>query len=593
MMMNRFTKSLKNALTLNFILIAILPILLISFFTLKLLNDKISQQIIEKNHIVADSLAAETQDFLIMADRVSQQAADGVEYIGIDNQELVQHYLELIIKNFSDFNSIQVIDEQGIVIMMAPANSDYIGNSIVGSRYYKKVGDTKQPSWSTTFLSPMTGQPTITLVRPLQQGMIVANLNLGALNRIVAHANTLADGWAGIIDTEGTYIGHTMIGEVNRQTNVRQFDYVKNALNGKSGNYQQVDNGANYLISAAVVKPIGWSVIVGQNADSALVSLQTARSIFMMGAFIALIVALIVAIWLLGKILQPLLTLVKNMQAVAAGKYQVTAGLEDYEELTVLSQNFGHMAEAVASREKALKDNEAKLEISLRNLEISNRELDQFAYVASHDLKAPLRAIMNLSQWLEEDLAGCIDESAKEKLVLLRSRALRMENLIIGVLEYSRIGKVKNKIELVDIQQLLEDIIDDLSCTPPFRIVIGPCMPIIMANRIQLWQIFSNLISNAVKHHDKQEGLIHITAAEQEDFYEFSVADDGPGIAAEQQQKVFQMFQTLRPRDQFESTGIGLALVKKSIQQQGGSIWMQSEQGQGATFIFTWPKRVN
>ena len=591
--MNRFTKSLKNTLTLNFMLIATLPILLISFFTLQLLNDKMSGQIIEKNHIVAESLAAELLDFLNTADKAIQQTADVVEYLGIDNRSLVQHYLVLTMKNFSFFDSVQVIDEQGIVVMMAPNNPDYVGNNVVGTSYYKHIGNSRRPFWSTTFMSPVTGQPTITLVRPLKQGMIVANLNLGSLNQIVAHANTIADGWAGITDTEGTYIGHTSVENVDQRTNVRELDYSKNALNGEGGNYQHIDKHANYLISVAIVKPIGWPVIVGQNADTALASLQTARSIFIAGVFIALLVALIVAIWLLKKILQPILALVKNMQAVAAGKYQVATGAEGYEELAGLSRDFGLMAEAVASREKALTDNKKELEISLRNLEISNRELDQFAYVASHDLKAPLRAIMNVSQWLEEDLAGSVDDSAKEKLGLLRSRALRMENLIIGILEYSRIGKVKNKTQLVDTQQMLQGIIGELGCSPAFRIVMGSFMPSVMANPIQLWQVFSNLISNAVKHHHQQEGVISIAATEQELFYEFSVADNGPGIDVAQHQKIFQIFQTLKPRDQFESTGIGLALVQKIVQQQGGSVGIKSEQGQGATFLFTWPKSMN
>jgi len=122
---------------------------------------------------------------------------------------------------------------------------------------------------------------------------------------------------------------------------------------------------------------------------------------------------------------------------------------------------------------------------------------------------------------------------------------------------------------------------------------MGSFMPSVMANPIQLWQVFSNLISNAVKHHHQQEGVISIAATEQELFYEFSVADNGPGIDVAQHQKIFQIFQTLKPRDQFESTGIGLALVQKIVQQQGGSVGIKSEQGQGATFLFTWPKSMN
>lgn len=589
--MNRITKSLRSALILNFILTATLPIMFISFFTLQLLNDKISAQIIEKNHIVAASLAAETQNFLVTANQVMQQTADGVEGFGIENSKLRQQYLASILKNFPYFDSLQLVDEKGTVVMMEPNNPDYAGNNVSGNKYYKNVDDTKQPFWSTTFISPLTGQPTITLVYPLKEGMIIANLNLGSLNQIVAHGNKLADGWAGIIDREGTYIGHTNVDEVNERTNVRQFDYSKHAFQGVGGNYQQLWDGKKYLISVAVVKSIGWSVIVGQNEDTALVSVQTARNVFGVGTIMALILALLVAIWLLGKILEPIVALVKDVQRVATGEYQVVTSTESYEELSVLSQNVGLMAEAISTREKALQENKRELEMSLRKLEISNQELDQFAYVTSHDLKAPLRAIMNLSRWLEEDLGESVDESSKEKLMLLRSRAQRMENLIVGILEYSRIGRVKSKMTVVDTRQLVEEISKELECPSTFQIVIDSLLPTVVANRIQLWQVFANLISNAIKHHHQQAGVIRITGVEEEELYSFSVADNGPGIDIAQHQKVFEIFQTLKPRDQFESTGVGLALVKKIIQSHGGSIIVKSELGQGATFTFTWPKK--
>lgn len=230
------------------------------------------------------------------------------------------------------------------------------------------------------------------------------------------------------------------------------------------------------------------------------------------------------------------------------------------------------------------------LAITNAMLEKRNAELDQFAYVASHDLKAPLRAIANLSEWIEEDLTGQLPEENQHQLALLRNRVHRMEALINGLLEYSRVGRRDRQIEAVDVRSMLEETIDSISPPPEFTISLPNEMPTITTNRTALNQVFSNLISNAIKHHDRDEGLIQITAEDQGNIIEFAVADDGPGIAPEYHNKVFTIFQTLKSRDELESTGIGLSLVKKLVESEGGTIRLESALGEGATFRFSWPK---
>lgn len=223
-------------------------------------------------------------------------------------------------------------------------------------------------------------------------------------------------------------------------------------------------------------------------------------------------------------------------------------------------------------------------------LEKRNQELDQFAYIVSHDLKAPLRAIANLSSWIEEDLEGQLDEDTQHQMDLLRGRAHRMEALINGLLQYSRVGRIKTDGSSVNVEQLLVEVIDSLDPPPEFTITVMPGVPTLNTERFPLEQVFSNLISNAIKHHNRSDGKIVISVQDQGDVYEFAVADDGPGIESEYQEKVFVMFQTLQPRDKVENTGVGLAIVKKIIEDQGGAIWIESQVGQGATFYFTWPK---
>jgi PAS domain S-box-containing protein len=222
-------------------------------------------------------------------------------------------------------------------------------------------------------------------------------------------------------------------------------------------------------------------------------------------------------------------------------------------------------------------------------LEKKNRELDQFAYVVSHDLKAPLRAISNLSTWLQEDLEGNLTDDSRKNFELLRGRVSRLEALINGVLEYSKIGRTEITSELIDTPELITDIIDLLPVPQHIRFEISSDLPKVYGARILLNHVFSNLISNAIKYNNKAEGLIRIYAFEKEQHHEFVVEDNGPGIEKEFQEKIFQIFQTLQARDKFESTGVGLAIVKRIIDEQDGRIWVESEPGKGSKFIFTWP----
>ncbi|MBW4505203.1 MAG: PAS domain S-box protein [Scytonematopsis contorta HA4267-MV1] len=219
-----------------------------------------------------------------------------------------------------------------------------------------------------------------------------------------------------------------------------------------------------------------------------------------------------------------------------------------------------------------------------------NQELDQFAYVASHDLKAPLRAIANLSEWLEEDLANKLPEENKHQFNLLRGRVYRMEALIDGLLEYSRIGRIQHVLESVDVGKLLTEIIDEIAPPENFIIEVEAGMPVFFTKKLPLRQIFRNLISNAIKHHNGTVGHIKISVKEQDKFYEFSVTDDGPGIAPEYYEKIFTIFQTLQARDKKENIGVGLSLVKKILDNEGCYINIESQLNQGTKFTFNWHK---
>ena len=225
----------------------------------------------------------------------------------------------------------------------------------------------------------------------------------------------------------------------------------------------------------------------------------------------------------------------------------------------------------------------------LATLEERNQELYQFAHVVSHDLKAPLRAVSNLSQWIEDDLEGLLTADTQYQMTLLRSRVDRMATTIDDLLNYACIGQSNTIPEEFSVTELLCEVLDSLAPPPTFNIVISPNLPTLTTYRLHLFQVFANLIGNAICHHDRSDGSIHISSKDCGDLYEFTITDDGPGIEPENHEKIFAIFQSINPQNSPDSTGIGLSIVKKIVETEGGTIRLESQLGQGATFYFTWP----
>ena len=219
-----------------------------------------------------------------------------------------------------------------------------------------------------------------------------------------------------------------------------------------------------------------------------------------------------------------------------------------------------------------------------------NQELDSFVHTVSHDLKAPLRAVSNLSQWIEDDLEDRLPPDNQQQFQLLRTRVKRMESMIDSLLLYARAGRQEAQIETFDLAKLLSEIIDSFAPPEGFRIDIQPPLPTLTTKRVFLSQVLTNLISNAIKHHTSVTGHLQIWAIEHPDYHEFIIKDDGSGIAPENHAKVFEIFQTLKVKDNSDSTGIGLAIVKKIVETEQGTIKLESSLGQGTTFYVTWPK---
>jgi signal transduction histidine kinase len=290
----------------------------------------------------------------------------------------------------------------------------------------------------------------------------------------------------------------------------------------------------------------------------------------------SIVTGLLIAAFLAHRISTRIVHHVTMANTIAKGNYDIRIESKGNDELSRLARSMNHMAQTLAD--------------NIALLQRKNQELDQFAHIVSHDLKAPLRGIDNVVTWIEEDHWNELSPKMKEYIHLIKGRLVRGEKLIKGILSYSRVGKEVVARELVDINQVVQEVVEYTPLKNGLTIFAEPGLPVVVTERVPLTQLFSNLIYNAVKYHDKADGWVKVYHKDTGDKFWFYVEDNGPGIGKNYHEKIFGIFQTLNENYSFENTGVGLAIVKKILDDRRQKIEVQSEPGQGCTFAFSWPK---
>lgn len=337
----------------------------------------------------------------------------------------------------------------------------------------------------------------------------------------------------------------------------------------------------NLLLAAGVQQSVELLLAEAQGLIKA--SSNQAREIVAWGRIVLIAIAAtaflaaLVIIWkyVLGDVASRIRRLASVTHDLAQGNLDVNVDVAGGDEL-------GEMADAV----RVFKTNAT-------DLRRSNAELEQFAYVASHDLKAPLRGVSNLATWIEQDIEDAMGSETKKHMSLLHGRIGRMEKLLEDLLQYSRVGRQQIDVRTVNLDHVVPETFKMVAPSEGFTLEILAALPRFTTAQAPLEQVFRNLISNAIKHHDGETGAVKIGFEIRAEVYEFSVEDDGPGIAPQYQKKIFNMFQTLKSRDEVEGSGMGLAMVKKIVDTVGCSVTVESDpdSGRGATFRFTWPRQ--
>ena len=306
------------------------------------------------------------------------------------------------------------------------------------------------------------------------------------------------------------------------------------------------------------------------HTEMLLNSLRYARTFSLIFLTLIVIVGFLSTIFIMFITNKRITSMIRLAENISKGNFTIVKDTRN-DELTALATSLNRMSE--------------KLDQNIHELKNRNAELNKFAYAVSHDLKAPIRGIHNVVSWIEEDMENELSPELKRYLKIIPQKTRRMEALINGLLDYARLN-LKAPSEHIDTNALVHEIADSI-VPRNFRLEIGN-LPDLFTERIKLEQVFANLISNAVKYTPQEDGLIQISCQSYAGVYEFSVKDNGIGIAIEYHQKIFETFQTLREQNEQESTGVGLAIVKKIIDDQQENIIVKSALGEGAEFVFTW-----
>ena len=308
-----------------------------------------------------------------------------------------------------------------------------------------------------------------------------------------------------------------------------------------------------------------------------------------------LLLAAVLAIVVIGRqvVERPIARLATQVRAVAGGALQRPIRPGGPSDIERLGRDVESMRERIVRELEVLRAAEAEIQAKALALERSNAELEQFAYVASHDLQEPLRKVTSFCQMLERRYSGQLDERGEQYIAFAVDGAKRMQALINDLLAFSRVGRIERPRELVDVGELVTQAtsalglaIEEAGATVE---VDGP-LPEVYAERTLLGLVLQNLIANAIKFRADEPPRVRVSARRDGEQWDFAVADNGIGIDPQYAERIFVIFQRLHPRDTYDGTGIGLAMCRKVIEHHGGHIWLQDgRNGNGATFRFTLP----
>lgn len=457
-------------------------------------------------------------------------------------------------------------------------------------------------SKNSVYISPVCFEcvdltPVLYMAIPLQSPagqVVVAEIDLRDTWRQFDAVHMGQTGQVFIVSEEGIIIAHPERAYIGQTIDPA----LRPVLAGYVGQARYTDANTQRVMLAAYT-PVSlttrWGLVVEQAEGEVLSYLSPIISSTLFIVFVASILTLLISLLVTQSIVRPLRNLACVTQDIArTGNLNQQLNVKGEDEIAQLAHAFNQMIISRRESDAAVHKLNALLELRVaeRTSELAslNEDLQELIYVASHDLRTPVRGVIQISEWLAQDYGALLPDEGHEMLDLLSRRAHRIHYLLDGLLKYIKIGRHTYKTEPVNLDELVAEVVDALSLPDHIQVVIVPHLPEVTGVKKYFRLVFENLLTNACAFMDKVDGQVKIASRDGGVYWEFSVSDNGPGIDAAYFNKIFQIFQTLVPRDELERSGVGLAVVKRIVETWGGKVWVESIVGEGSTFFFTYPK---
>jgi two-component system sensor kinase len=505
----------------------------------------------------------------------------------------------LILKHSEIFEYVMLLQANGSVYMLEPYDLQIklSHHNLAFTAWYKKLMSTGKPVISDLHISPATQRPTVVIATPVHSsaGKIIG-IWAGALKLEEFSLVGRDEFWKErllhygyITDSQGLIIAHqTNLKYVEEQTDFSSVPPVQAALSGQRGATQFINPiereeklGAYLPLSGS-----GWTVVYVIPTTIAFAPInELVRNIILIAAGLAALLGFVSWI-IVRQIVRPLGQLTAAAATIGTGNFTQRIELRTDDEIGKLSEEFNRMAVALFEKEANLRQHTAQLEAA-------NKELEAFSYSVSHDLRAPLRAIDGFSRVILEDYTDKLDDEGKRYLNIIGSNTKKMGQLIDDLLVFSRLGRQEIRVSEMDMGELAKAVSDELKLIIPERKIhftIKPLSPI-HGDQAMIRQVFVNLLSNAVKFtRPKENATIEVGGEREGNENIYYVKDNGVGFDMQYVNKLFGVFQRLHSSEEFEGTGVGLAIVQRIIHRHGGRVWAEGKVGEGATFYFTLPR---
>lgn len=603
--------------------ISIIPLLfraVLIYFLLKnnfhQLDDKLTKQITQslkteisyKNESIAKAEGRYVEQEI---DRIGNKMTALVQSPDFINEDVdkIDKYLDNILRSEPGIVDVRVIDRFGDEVYKKISSLSVAGDELadVTQDEIFKTLEQKEPYVSKVAISSRTQQPFVTLGQPITEmggnfkGGIIINLSLNFIWSISFDKQMGDKAILFIISQDGQLISHPSQRELNENSDYSKYDYIQKILELKDGTITNQDK----LLSFYTNK-YNWTTIIQVPTETALAPViqnrstidefiqSTTQSVSIATGVILLVVMLLSAlssVYLTRRVINPIINLTAATKSISEGQLQTKIVKRSNDEVGELTDSFNKMTEELRRKQNELvKSNEYIKQQAEDLLDRYNSDLEQFAYVTTHDLIEPLRMITSYTQLLQRRYKNVYDDDAKEFMNYIVEGVERMHHIINDLFEYSHIRTNIKDFQEVDIQDVYREVKDKLNKeigTTDARVTSGT-LPIIKGVRSNIVQLFQNLIANAIKFRKKDEPItIQILAEERAHEWLFSFKDNGIGLDPVYKDKIFEIFKRLHKRDEYPGSGMGLAICKNIVERHGGKIWVDSRVGEGATFYFT------